>query len=62
VARVKKIINADDETGACSNNAAFVITVATEMFIQHMVEQTHNVVKAERRPRRNIQYRDVGEL
>jgi len=44
----------------CSNNAAFVITIATEMFIQYMAEQGHNVVKAERKPRRNIQYRDLS--
>lgn len=61
VARVKKIIHADDEISACSNNAAFAVAVATEMFIQHMVEQAHNVVKSERRPRRNIQYKDIGE-
>ena len=60
VARVKKIISQDDDINNCSNNAAFVITVATEMFLQHLVEQSHNVVKSERKPRRNIQYRDVG--
>jgi len=31
-----------------------------EMFIQFMAEQGHNVVKSERKPRRNIQYRDLG--
>jgi DNA polymerase epsilon subunit 4 len=30
------------------------------MFIQHLATTTHNVVKAERKPRRNIQYRDVN--
>lgn len=62
VARVKKIIAQDDDINNCSNNAAFVITVATEMFLQHLVEQSHNVVKSERKPRRNIQYRDVGKF
>ncbi|KAK4544334.1 hypothetical protein LTR36_004225 [Oleoguttula mirabilis] len=60
LARVKKIINTDDDIGSCSNNAAFVITVATEMFMQHLVEQAYNIVKSERKPRRNIQYRDVA--
>jgi len=60
LARVKKIISADDEVGACSNNASFVIALATEMFIQYLAEQTHTVVKTERKPRRNIQYRDVA--
>ncbi len=60
MARVKKIINADDDVGNCSNNAAFVITAATEMFLQYLVEQSYNIVKSERKPRRNVQYRDVG--
>lgn len=30
------------------------------MMIQHLAVTTHNVVKAERKPRRNIQYRDVS--
>lgn len=60
VARVKKIVHADDEIQNCSNNAAFVITIATEMFIQHLVEKTHEIIKAEKRPRRNVQYGDVG--
>lgn len=44
----------------CSNNAAFVITVATELFIQYLSEAGHNVVKSERKPRKNIQYRDLA--
>lgn len=30
------------------------------MFLQHLVEQSYNIVKSERKPRRNIQYRDVA--
>lgn len=30
------------------------------MFIQYLAEQGHNIVKSERKPRRNIQYRDLG--
>ncbi|KAJ9644601.1 hypothetical protein H2199_003564 [Coniosporium tulheliwenetii] len=61
VARVKKIIHADDEVGPCSNNAAFVIACATEMFIQYLAEKAHDVVKSEtKKPRRNVQYRDVA--
>lgn len=62
VARIKKIVAADPDTGICSNNAAFAICVATESFIQYLVEQTHTVVKSELKPRRNIQYKDVGKL
>jgi hypothetical protein len=31
-----------------------------EIFIRYLTEQAHNVVKAERKPRRNIQYKDFG--
>ncbi|KAF2239922.1 hypothetical protein EV356DRAFT_572002 [Viridothelium virens] len=60
LARVKKIINADDSIHSCSNNAAFVITVAAEMFMHYLTEKTYDVVKSERKPRRNIQYKDVA--
>jgi DNA polymerase epsilon subunit 4 len=60
VARVQKIIQADPERLTTSKNAAFAIALATEMFIQHLATRTHEVVKSERKPRRNIQYRDVG--
>lgn len=78
VSRVKKIIGLDTDINQCSNNAAFVTTIATvcflcpssqqiltfiqEMFIQHLAEQSHNVVKSEKKPRRNIQYKDVCML
>lgn len=60
VARVKKIINTDEDIGQCSTSAAFMITIATEMFIQYLAEQTFAVVKTERKPRRNVQYKDVA--
>lgn len=30
------------------------------MFIRYLSEQALNVVKSERKPRRNIQYKDLG--
>lgn len=30
------------------------------MFLQHLVDQSYNIVKTEKKPRRNIQYRDVA--
>lgn len=30
------------------------------MFVRYLAEQAHNVVKSERKPRRNIQYKDLG--
>ncbi|CAD6499116.1 BgTH12-04768 [Blumeria graminis f. sp. triticale] len=58
--RVKRIIAADSEIQIMSNVGAFVITLATEMFIQHLAEQAHLVVKSERKPRRTIQYKDLA--
>ncbi|KAI3528843.1 histone-like transcription factor and archaeal histone [Colletotrichum filicis] len=60
LARVKKIIGTDADIGICSNNAAFVITLATEMFIQYLAAEGHNMAKAERKPRRNVQYKDLS--
>ncbi|KAF4975395.1 hypothetical protein FZEAL_7804 [Fusarium zealandicum] len=60
LSRVKKIIAQDSEIGICSNNAAFVITLAAEMFVQHLAEESHTQAKLDRKPRRNIQYRDVA--
>ena len=31
------------------------------MFVRYMAEKALDVVKSERKPRRNIQYKDVGE-
>ncbi|KAK0715886.1 histone-fold-containing protein [Lasiosphaeris hirsuta] len=58
--RVKKIIAVDPDVNVCSNNAAFVITLATEMFIQHLASEAQNMAKMERKPRRNIQYKDLA--
>ncbi|KAI0159153.1 histone-fold-containing protein [Pestalotiopsis sp. NC0098] len=60
LSRVKKIIAQDQDVGICSNNAAFAITVATELFIQHLAAKALDQAKAERKPRRNIQYKDIA--
>ncbi|KAL8731637.1 MAG: hypothetical protein Q9166_003325 [cf. Caloplaca sp. 2 TL-2023] len=60
LARVKRILALDEDIHQCSNSGAFVITVATEMFIRYLAEQAMNVVKSERKPRRNIQYKDLA--
>ncbi|KAI0459523.1 histone-fold-containing protein, partial [Xylaria acuta] len=60
LSRVKKIIAQDQDITICSNNAAFVITLATEMFIQHLASEGLNMAKLERKPRRNIQYKDLA--
>ncbi|RDA86790.1 hypothetical protein CP532_6355 [Ophiocordyceps camponoti-leonardi (nom. inval.)] len=60
LSRVKKIISQDPDIGICSNNASFIITCAAEMFIQHLADAAHTQVKLERKPRRNIQYKDIA--
>ncbi|KAJ5160239.1 DNA polymerase epsilon subunit C [Penicillium canariense] len=60
ISRIKKIIQLDDDIVQCSNNATFVIAMATEMFIQYLAEQGHNVAKSERKPRKTVQYKDLA--
>jgi DNA polymerase epsilon subunit 4 len=60
LSRVKKIISQDTDIHMCSNNAAFIITCAAEMFIQHLADEAHTQAKLERKPRRNVQYKDVA--
>ncbi|ORY64959.1 histone-fold-containing protein [Pseudomassariella vexata] len=60
LSRVKKIIAQDPDISICSNNAAFVITIATELFVQHLAKECLTQAKLERKPRRNIQYKDVA--
>ncbi|KOS21384.1 putative transcription factor [Escovopsis weberi] len=81
LSRVKKIISQDPDIQLCSNNAAFVITLAAgrfafriripvitipsltrtqEMFIQHLADEAYTQAKLERKPRRNIQYKDIA--
>lgn len=33
-----------------------------EIFIRYLTEQAHNVAKSERKPRKTIAYKDIGEL
>ncbi|KAL1839800.1 hypothetical protein VTJ49DRAFT_1174 [Mycothermus thermophilus] len=60
VTRVKKIIAMDPDITVCSNNAAFAITLATEMFVQYLTEEAQKMTKLDRKPRRNIQYKDMA--
>ncbi|KAL1892209.1 hypothetical protein Sste5346_007165 [Sporothrix stenoceras] len=60
LSRVRKIIALDPDVAICSSNAAFVITLATELFIQYLSSEAENMVKLDRKPRRNVQYRDLA--
>ncbi|KAK8191698.1 uncharacterized protein BKA78DRAFT_295780 [Phyllosticta capitalensis] len=59
LARVKKIINADEDINACSANAAFAIAVATEEFVYYLTEQAHKMGKAEKKPKRALGYNHI---
>ncbi|KAG6088108.1 hypothetical protein E4U31_001883 [Claviceps sp. LM219 group G6] len=58
--RVKKIVQQDSDIHMCSNNAAFIITLAAEMFVQHLAQEANTQTKLDRKPRRNIQYKDLA--
>ncbi|KKK16850.1 CBF/NF-Y family transcription factor [Aspergillus rambellii] len=60
ISRIKKIIQLDEDIVQCSSNATFLVAMATELFIQYLTEQGHNVVKSERKPRKTIQYKDLA--
>ncbi|KAH7353666.1 histone-fold-containing protein [Plectosphaerella cucumerina] len=60
VARVKKILAQDQDINTCSANAAFIISMATELFVQHLANEAQNAAKMDRKPRRNIQYKDMA--
>ena len=36
-------------------------TRAQELFVQYLTGEAQNMTKLERKPRRNIQYKDMGE-
>ncbi|KAF3483069.1 uncharacterized protein GIQ15_02393 [Arthroderma uncinatum] len=58
LARIKRIIRADDDIAQCSTNATFLIAVATEMFVQYLTEQGYNVVKSNNL--KNLRYADIA--
>ncbi|KAF2083471.1 hypothetical protein K490DRAFT_20052, partial [Saccharata proteae CBS 121410] len=60
LARVKKIIAADDDINACSANAAFAIAVAAEQFVYYLTEQSYKMLKTEKKPKRQLAYSHVN--
>ncbi|KAL1977371.1 hypothetical protein VTN31DRAFT_230 [Thermomyces dupontii] len=60
IARVKRIVQQDEDIVQCSSKATFLIAMATELFIQYLAEQGYNVVKSERKPRKTLQYKDLA--
>ncbi|KAM5433484.1 putative DNA-directed DNA polymerase [Microsporum ferrugineum] len=60
LARIKRIIRADEDIVQCSTSATFLIAVATEMFVQYLTEQGYNVVRSNNL--KNLRYADIVSL
>ncbi|EPX71960.1 histone-like transcription factor family [Schizosaccharomyces octosporus yFS286] len=60
LSRVKKIIKQDEDIHSCSNASALLVSVATEMFIQKLADQSFQLAKLQKR--KGIQYRDVADV
>ncbi|CUS14329.1 unnamed protein product [Tuber aestivum] len=60
LSRVKKIIRLDDDVNGCSNNAAFLVTIAAEMFVQYLAEQGLKMTYSDRKQRKTMQYKDLA--
>ncbi|EWC47961.1 hypothetical protein DRE_02843 [Drechslerella stenobrocha 248] len=60
LARVRKIIKLDPDIDACTPAAAFLIAVAAESFIWDFSETAHRMTKIEKKPRKNLQYKDLA--
>ncbi|OLL26143.1 DNA polymerase epsilon subunit C [Neolecta irregularis DAH-3] len=60
--RVKRIIKLDPDIVACSNASAFIITIASEMFIQYLAEQAHilSKVKPGGDRKKTLMYNDLA--
>ncbi|KTW30827.1 hypothetical protein T552_00539 [Pneumocystis carinii B80] len=58
ISKIKKIIRIDDDIVQCSSNSAFLIAIATEMFIQYMVQQ--GLLMCLNENKKIIQYRHLA--
>ena len=45
---------------ACCVSRPSELTMGQEEFIRYLAERAHDVAKSERKPRRNIAYKDIG--
>lgn len=57
---MRRILEVDEDLPPCSSGATFLIAIATELFIQHLAARSLDMARAERKPRKNIQYADVA--
>ncbi|KAF8974851.1 hypothetical protein BGZ52_009527, partial [Haplosporangium bisporale] len=57
VARVKRIIKEDKDITMVSNDAVFLISMATELFLESFTTKAFNLAKMEKR--KTIAYKDL---
>ncbi|WWC64801.1 uncharacterized protein I303_107415 [Kwoniella dejecticola CBS 10117] len=60
VSRIKKIIKADKELDNMSSEAVFMISVATEYFIKHFMEEGYTKARLEKR--KIVNYKDMAAV
>lgn len=57
-ARVKRIISEDKDISGCSSEATFLITAATELFIETLAQTGYGFAKLDKR--KTLQYKDLA--
>ncbi|WWC91910.1 uncharacterized protein L201_006862 [Kwoniella dendrophila CBS 6074] len=60
ISRMKKIIKADKDLDNLSNEAVFMISVATEYFIKHFMEEGYTKARLEKR--KTVNYKDIAAV
>ncbi|ORX97841.1 histone-fold-containing protein [Basidiobolus meristosporus CBS 931.73] len=60
IARVKRIIKADPEVNNCSNEAVFLISKATELFVKKFSASGYNYSQADKR--KTLAYKDLANI
>ncbi|KAI9282670.1 histone-fold-containing protein [Sporodiniella umbellata] len=60
VARIKRLIKEDKEIAMISSEATFCIAVATELFLEHFIKESHMNVKKDKR--KTVFYRDMADV
>ncbi|KAI8603936.1 histone-fold-containing protein [Dissophora ornata] len=58
VARVKRIIKEDKDVQMVSNDAVFLISLATELFLESFTSKAYNLAKMEKR--KTVSYKDLA--
>ncbi|KAL7274697.1 hypothetical protein RUND412_002397 [Rhizina undulata] len=54
------VIYPDNEVTGCSKNAVFLVTVAVEMFVKYLAQQSLKMTYADRKQSKTMQYKDLA--